>query len=231
MRALSSILAVAVAGCTFGEPETTLVVKGVSTPALLALNPASVLPRVSLCGDPVVPPAVAPEFSILGDGFEFMVVRPEGSVSVAIPTVTIIGPATVVLDAALGGRTLMGAALGGSPFNFTLPPAGTYAVRVARGDGQVAELADALTIFVSPQLTASPNGHCVSSETVLDISGSGFDPASPPVVTSAGQPLSVRVLSAFDIVVRLPAPLSAADVVLKIDMGCLREVRLPAIAC
>ena len=89
MRALSSILAVAIAGCTFGEPETTLVVKGVSTPALLALNPASVLPRVSLCGDPVVPPAVAPEFSILGDGFELTVVRPEGSVFVAIPTVTI----------------------------------------------------------------------------------------------------------------------------------------------
>jgi len=232
MRVLAPFIAMSALRCTLGDPSPPLVVSGVTTPFLQAADPASVRPSVALCGDPVFFPVEPPVFIVVGSGFQPRVVHSEAGWAVVGARVVLTGPQTVELPSG-GSGTGVTAFLPQSSGNAPPLPLGVYSVSVENDDGQTSELKDAVRIFVPPQLTASPTGHCEFTETVVTLASDGFDPASPPVVTldgDASRPLPVRVISAQQIEVHVP-PSLGVDIVQVDNMGCVRQITLPFLGC
>jgi len=201
----------------------------VTTPYLHAADPAIARPSVSVCAEPAFLGLLTPEFTIVGSGFQPRVVHSDATWSALGAKVIATGPATVEL-ASSGYGTTVKAVLRPSDGSATLVPLGLYSVRVEGDDGQTAELKDAVRLFVPPQLTASPDGHCGSSETVVTLTGDGFDGAAPPAVTLNGAAVPARVLSSQQIEIRVPA--GAIDVGVRVDnIGCVRGISLRTLPC
>jgi hypothetical protein len=229
MRGPALLIAISALRCTVTDSSPPLVISGVTTPFLQAADPASVRPSVPVCADTSQFGDPAPRFIVVGSGFQPRVVHSDGTWSVLGTKVVVTGPQTVELASA-GYGTGVVAFLRPSNGSGALLPLGLYSVRVEGDDGQTAELKDAVKLLVPPQLTASPNGHCGGSDTVVTLTSDGFDAAAPPVVKLNNVVIAARVISTQQIEIRVPA--SGSDAGVQVDnIGCVRFIALRTLPC
>jgi len=229
MRVPALLIAISALRCTLGDSSSPLEISGVTTPFLQAADPTIARPSVSVCVEPAFLGQPAPKFTIVGSGFPPRVVHSDATWSALGAKVVATGPVTVELPSD-GYGTSVTASLRPSDGSAPLVPLGVYSVRVEGDDGQTAELKDAVRLFVTPQLTSSPDGHCTSSETVVTLTGDGFDPATPPVVKLNAVAVPARVLSGQQIEIRVPAGTVGVNVEVD-NIGCFRQVFLRALPC